>query len=199
MRHLSKRFSALLMVTALFLALTPIVSAHVTINPSESPVNAYEKYGVRVPVEKDINTTELTLNVPSDVNLISILPVLDWDYDIVTNDDGQITSVTWVANDGGIGPGEFTEFNFIAVNPGEATDLSWEALQTYEDGSVVEWIGPEGSEEPASVTSVVAQSSDDSNSSSSDSSNESSSSTPWLPISLAGVAILLSLISLFRR
>lgn len=192
----SKLLFSLVVAVALFVVFSPVSEAHVTVNPSESAPNAYVKYGVRVPVEKDINTTKLTLRIPDGINLISVQPVVDWDYDVEKNDSDQIIAVNWVANSGGIGPNEFTEFNFIAVNPGDAGDFSWEALQTYEDGSLVEWIDPPGSEEPASVTSVVTSSDD----SSTDSSNKTdSASTPWLPISLAGVAILLSLIGLFRK
>jgi uncharacterized protein YcnI len=38
----------------------------------------------------------------------------------------------------------------------DAKDLSWKAYQTYKDNSVVEWVGAEGSDKPASVTKVKA-------------------------------------------
>lgn len=184
-------------IIALFVVVSPILShAHVTVNPSESAPNAYEKYGVRIPVEKDVNTVEVTLRVPDGINLLSVQPVVDWDYELDTNDSGEIKAVTWKANSGGIGPNEFTEFHFIAVNPEEPGEFSWEAIQTYEDGSVVEWIDPPGSAEPASVTEVTAGTSEVSGT---ETSSSSPLSSPWLPIGLAGVAVLLSLIGLFRK
>lgn len=192
----SKLLVSVIVSITLIIVFSPVSEAHVTVNPSESEPNAYEKYGVRVPVEKDINTTKLTLRIPDGINLISVQPVADWDYDIEKNDNEEIIAVNWVANNGGIGPNEYTEFNFIAVNPADAGDFSWEAIQTYEDGSIVEWIDVPGSAEPASVTSVVVGADDNS---SDTSSKSNSTSTPWLPISLAGIAILLALIGLFRK
>lgn len=184
---------------AMFIIVAPIAEAHVTVNPSESSTNGYIKYGVRVPVEKDINTTELTLFVPEEVNVTSVQPDPDWDHTFEKNDDEQITSVTWTANSGGIGPNEFTEFSFVGVNPDEATEVSWEARQTYEDDSVVEWVDAPGSEEPASVTQVIESSEEASADSSDSSSSDSSGMNNWIPIGIAGVAVILALISLFRR
>lgn len=189
----------IMMVFTMFMVVAPLAEAHVTVNPSESSTNGYIKYGVRVPVEKDINTTELTLFVPEEVNVTTVQPDPDWDHTFEKNDSEQITSVTWKANNGGIGPNEFTEFSFVGVNPDEATEVSWEAHQTYEDGSVVEWVDEPGSEQPASVTKVVesseAASADSADSSASDSSGMSS----WIPIGIASVAVILALIGLFRK
>lgn len=183
-----------LFIFTLFIVFSPLAEAHVTVNPSSSETNAYEKYGVRVPVEKDINTTELTLNVPDDVNVISVEPATNWDHVFETDDNDKITAITWTANAGGIGPNEYAEFSFIGVNPDKAGELSWEAFQTYEDGSVVEWVDAPGSEEPASVTNVVEGGDD-----SSDSASTASGTSGWLPLVLASVALILSLISLFRK
>lgn len=189
---------SIMAVIALFMIAAPVAEAHVTVNPSESPTNGYIKYGVRVPVEKDINTTELTLFIPEDVNLISLQPDSEWDHDIELNDSEQITSVTWKANSGGVGLNEFKEFSFIAVNPDKATEVSWSAHQTYEDGSVVEWIDAPGSEEPASVTSVV-ESSEVASADSSDTDSSSSGTNSWLPITIASIALILAVIGLFRK
>lgn len=183
-----------LFVFTLFIVFSPLAEAHVTVNPSSSETNAYEKYGVRVPVEKDINTTELTLTVPEDLNIISVEPATDWDHAFEKDDNDKITAITWTTNADGIGPNEYAEFSFIGVNPDEAGELSWEAYQTYEDGSVVEWVDAPGSEEPASVTKVVEGGDD-----SSDSESTASGTAGWLPLGLASVALILSLISLFRK
>ena len=36
----------------------------------------------------------------------------------------------------------------------QAKEIIWKAYQTYQDGSVVEWVGAEDAEKPASVTKV---------------------------------------------
>ncbi|ASK64047.1 hypothetical protein CFK37_18740 [Virgibacillus phasianinus] len=70
------------------LLMTTVVSAHVTVHPSESTTNAYEKYAVRVPVEKDSHTTKVMLQVPDGVSLVSVLPMANWDYKLEKGDDG---------------------------------------------------------------------------------------------------------------
>lgn len=206
-------FLALLFV----LLSAPAASAHVTLHPEESSTDAWEKYSVRVPVEKDNNTVKLELQVPDEVDLANVMPKESWDYELEKDEDDAITSVTWEATDDGIGPNEFTEFYIVAANPSESTDVSWNAYQTYEDDSIVEWDGEPDAEEPAAVTEIVegdaeAQHGDDDESNSgenatedesanesTDESSATSGSNNWLPIVLAAVAILLALISLFRK
>jgi len=48
------------------------------------------------------------------------------------------------------------ELPFEAQAPGEAGAFAFRVLQTYEDGSVGEWTGPEGSEEPAAFVKVTS-------------------------------------------
>lgn len=188
-----------------------VASAHVTVHPEESSTDAWEKYSVRIPVEKEINTTKVKLKVPDDINFVSVMPLENWDYELERDDNDLITSVTWTATDEGIAPNEFIEFYFVAANPSDPGEFSWEADQTYEDGSVVEWNGPEDADEPASITKVVkgtavAQHGDDDESTAADTENDSintstssSTSNNWLPISLSAIAILLAVISLFRK
>lgn len=197
----------------LVFVVVPVASAHVTLHPEKSSTDAWEKYSVRVPVEKDMNTVKLELEVPDEVDLVNVMPKEGWDYELEKDDDENITSVTWEEIDGGIGPDEFTEFNFVGANPSEATDVSWNAYQTYEDDSVVEWDGDPDADEPASVTEVVegdaeAQHDGDGDSSSDeaaeetsadDSDNSSSGTTNMLPIGIAVLALLLAVISLFRK
>lgn len=197
-----KWFVPILALLLIFL-IAPIAEAHVTVRPGESSINAWEKYSVRVPVEKDINTTKLELKVPEGINLVSVMPTDNWDYQFEKDENDIITSVTWTANNGGIKPNEFIELYFIASNPSEPGEFSWEAFQTYEDGSVVEWTGAPGTDEPASVTKVVAASgeagaSEHTHGQSSESST-TSAGISWLPIILSSIAILLALIGLFRK
>ncbi|GAB4074563.1 DUF1775 domain-containing protein [Barrientosiimonas marina] len=205
-----KWIAPLVVLLALFLT-APAASAHVTLHPEKSSTDAWAKYTVRVPVEKDMNTTKLELDVPEEADLVSVMPKEGWDYELEKDDDDVITSVTWEATDGGVGPNEFTEFNMVVTNPSEPTDVSWNAYQTYEDGSVVEWDGGPDSDEPAPVTKVVsgdatAQHSDDNDSSdatqaddNTDEASTTSGGSNWLPITLSAVAILLAVISLFRK
>ena len=53
--------------------------------------------------------------------------------------------------------GAFRDFGLSVQIPGKAGDkLTFKALQTYSDGEVVRWIGPEGSDTPAPIVTVEA-------------------------------------------
>ncbi|MEN1967108.1 YcnI family protein [Lentibacillus sp. N15] len=204
-----KKWFVPLMAIFFLLVAAPIAEAHVTVHPGESSTNAYEKYTVRIPVEKDANTTKVELVVPEGVNLVSVLPMEGWKYKLDKDENDMISKVTWTAKDKGIGPNEFIEFAFIGANPDEPGEFSWEAHQTYDDGSVVDWDGPPDADEPASVTKVVKgdavaehddnATADTKESDESDDSSSTSGTGGWLPTTLAVVAILLALISLFRK
>ena len=75
-----------------------------------------------------------------------------WEY-AFEEDGGLVTAVTW--SGGEIGPREFQQFLVQAQAPEEPGEYPWKAIQTYGDGSVVEWTGPPDAEEPASVVEVV--------------------------------------------
>ncbi|MDY0393201.1 DUF1775 domain-containing protein [Virgibacillus halophilus] len=94
---MTKKWLVSLLSFCFIFAVAHAADAHVTVHPSESTTNAYEKYTVRVPVEKDNNTTEVTLQVPKKVSLVSVLPMNDWDYTLKKNKDGDISSVIWRA------------------------------------------------------------------------------------------------------
>lgn len=201
-----KALFSLMLSAVLFFVLIPGAFAHVTVQPGESTTGAYEKYTVRVPVEKDIPTTEVELKVPKNVEVISIMPVPSWDYKLKKDDDDRITSVTWKAKDDGIHAGEFTEFSFVGINPEDEGEVAWKAHQTYEDGSVVKWVGEPDSKEPASITQIKpgdgSHSHDaDKQSVNKTESKEGDNSNPFslLPAVLAGIAVVLSLIALFRK
>jgi uncharacterized protein len=74
----------------------------------------------------------------------------------IQTDDGpideQISEIVWTASGkkAGIQPGEFRDFTLSVLIPGRAGQtLTFKALQTYSNGTVVRWIGAPGSDEPA--------------------------------------------------
>ena len=72
--------------------------------------------------------------------------------------DEQISRITWTGDgkQGVIAPGQFQDFGLsLRIPEGEAGDkLTFKALQTYDDGDVVRWIGPEDADEPAPVVTL---------------------------------------------
>lgn len=192
-----------LLVIFTFFGFTTIVHAHVTVWPKESTVGSYEKYTVRVPSEKNSNTTKIQLEFPKDVKVSTVHPVPGWNYQFIKSSDGSNTGIIWTATGDGIKAHEFFEFPFIGVNPKQATSLSWKAHQTYADGTVVDWTGAPESEKPASVTTISAKSEtnaiEHTTNRNDAGTDESTSTYQWIAIALAALALLLSVISLFRK
>ncbi|MGG3466113.1 DUF1775 domain-containing protein [Neobacillus pocheonensis] len=133
-----------------------VASAHVTVVPKSSTTGAWETYTVKVPVEKDIATTKVTIKAPAGVEIKSYQPVPGWKYSDEKDAKGIVKSFTFEATGEGILPGQFQSFTFVGKNPENATKAAWDAFQYYKDGSVVEWTGDEGSDSPHSITDIVA-------------------------------------------
>ncbi|MDR9852302.1 DUF1775 domain-containing protein [Paenibacillus sp. VCA1] len=152
---LFKRLPFMATVAAGFLLFSGIASAHVTVKPAVSQPDAWETYTIKIPTEKEIPTTKVTLKAPEGVELMSYQPVPDWKVTTQKDGSGKITSITWDATGAGIQAGEFQQFNFVAHNPDKETNVAWDAFQYYKDGSIVEWTGDEGSESPHSITKIT--------------------------------------------
>ena len=155
------------------LALPALASAHVTIQPSTAPADGFTRLDVRVPNERDdAGTVKVDLQLPPGFAFVSYEPRPGWKVTLkrVKLDepveveggfevDEGIGQITWTGDgeDGVIGPGQFVDFGLSLRMPkGEAGEkLTFKALQTYDDGDVVRWIGPEDAEEPAPVVTLT--------------------------------------------
>jgi uncharacterized protein YcnI len=130
-------------------------SAHVTVVPSETAQGKYEVFTVKVPSENEtVPTTKIEVKIPEDVNVTRFEPKPGWTYEIQKDDTDKITSVVWSTDGEGLSPTEFAMFNMSGKVGDDATEIVWKAYQTYKDGSVVEWVGAEDADKPASVTVV---------------------------------------------
>ena len=138
-----------------------IASAHVTVIPKTSATGAWETYTLKVPVEKDVATTKVTVKVPDGVEIMSYQPVPGWVYSAEKEANGKIKTFTFETTGEGIQAGQFQQFVFVAKNPDKATKAAWDAFQYYKDGSIVEWTGDEGSDSPHSITDIVTATSTD--------------------------------------
>jgi uncharacterized protein YcnI len=130
-------------------------SAHVTVQPSETAQGKYEVFTVKVPSEsEEFATTKIEVKIPEDVNVTRFEPKPGWAYEIQKDASDKITSVTWTTEGEGLSPTEFAMFNMSGKVGDDATEIVWKAYQTYQGGSVVEWVGAADAEKPASVTVV---------------------------------------------
>ncbi|NOU96513.1 DUF1775 domain-containing protein [Paenibacillus sp. LMG 31456] len=152
-----KKTSRIIMFCLLFSMIgAGAASAHVTVLPKEAVQGSFEKFAVRVPSEKEIPTVKVEVKFPMDAVTVSRFePKPGWKYELTKDASGKITGVIWTATGEGLSATEFGEFYMQGKVADTATAISWKAYQTYKDGSVVEWVGADGSDKPASVTKVT--------------------------------------------
>lgn len=132
-----------------------VASAHVTVVPNETTQGKYEVFTVKVPSENEtIPTTKIEVKIPEDVDVTRLEPKPGWSYELQKDVSGKITSITWTSEGEGLSPTEFGIFNMSGKVGDDAKEIVWKAYQTYQDGSVVEWVGAPDAEKPASVTMV---------------------------------------------
>jgi uncharacterized protein YcnI len=148
MSRLIRRATAIL----LLLLFPALLGAHAVVQPAEAPPGAYQRYVLRVPTEREVATTRIEIRFPAEVTVVSFADVPGWELEVVTDSAGRIVGAAWT---GTLPPQRFVEFPFVAVNPREDGTIAWPVIQTYAGGEVVEWIGPEDSDTPASITLVT--------------------------------------------
>ena len=151
------RVAAALAVGALCLLLPGLASAHARVSPPVSVANKLQFYTLAVPTEKDgLTTTKLVMTVPAGFGIDSFQPPPPgWKQQIQQTGSGNnavITQVTWT---GGHTPTGFDSvFGFLA-QPAKSTTYTFHVQQTYSDGSIVNWAGPESSDSPAPTLQAV--------------------------------------------
>src|SRR3954469_25883009 len=155
------------LATALGAALTApsAAAAHVTVQPASAPAGAETVLSLRVPNERDdASTVKVDVRLPPGFVSAAGESPRGWRVRAVKEklskpiqtDDGpideQISEIVWTARgrSTGITPADFRDFPLSVLIPGKAgQSLTFKALQTYSNGSVVRWIGAPGSDEPA--------------------------------------------------
>lgn len=156
-RFKNRLISSFTIATVVVLLFSGIASAHVTVSPGASSPGVWETYSIKIPVEKDIPTVKISLKIPDGLEFQQYRPVPDWTVELVKDDAGLIKVITWAAEESGIEPGQFQQFEFVAKNPSEEINLAWDAYQYYSDGSIVEWTGAENEKNPHSITMVTTK------------------------------------------
>jgi uncharacterized protein YcnI len=144
---------AVLLAVLPVLVFAGVASAHVSVLPKQSAANGFERYTVRVPTEKDLPTTKVRVELPEGSTFSSVLPLNGWTFAAEKDATGKVVALNW--SGGEIKPGEFFEFGISVRNPKTAGVVPWKAYQTYADGSVVEWTGPAGADQPAPTVTLV--------------------------------------------
>jgi uncharacterized protein YcnI len=161
-------------VTALALVLPAAAAAHVTVQPATAPAGGFAQVNISVPNERgDEGTVKLDVQLPPGVISASYQPVPGWSVKVAkeklskpvkTKDgfevDEQVSRITWTGKNpqGVIPPGAFQNFGLSLKLPSgkPGQKLQFKALQRYQGGEVVRWIGPENSDEPAPTVTLTA-------------------------------------------
>ena len=139
-----------LLAAALALVLPTAAFAHARVSPSFGLKGESQVYTLAVPTEKDgATTTQIEFSPPSGFNIDSFVPAPGWQRTVQQTGSGEnavITKVTWTG--GKIPTGEDAAFSFLASTAAAKT-YTFGVRQTYSDGSVVDWNGPESSDTPS--------------------------------------------------
>jgi uncharacterized protein YcnI len=142
------------------LALAPVVlvsvifpaaaGAHARVSPAVSLSGQLQLYSLAVPTEKTgASTSKILLTVPRGFSIDSFVPSPGWERVVRETGSGNgavVAQVTWTG--GHVPSGEDSLFQFLA-QPASAGTYAFTVQQSYSDGSVVNWSGPESSDAPS--------------------------------------------------
>jgi hypothetical protein len=143
----------LLLGTILAIVPSAFLFAHITIWPKESAPGARERYTMRVPNEKQVNSIRVEGEFPAELKLYDFEFKPGWKIDFKKDDKGNIIGATWT---GTLAPYEFIEFGMLGINPKEGTTLVWKFVQYCDNGTKEEFTGPIGSKYPSPVVTLKA-------------------------------------------
>jgi uncharacterized protein YcnI len=140
------------------LALAAGASAHAVVSPPVALAKELQVFTLSVPTEKEgATTTKIELTAPSGFALDSLEPPpAGWKQQVQSTGSGEeavIQKITWTG--GRVPTGQDAVFRFNASTSGSKT-YAFAVRQTYSDGSVVDWTGPEGSDTPAPTVKALS-------------------------------------------
>ena len=167
-----RRLTLPTLTVLLALALPAVATAHVTVVPKEAPAGAYTVFDVRVPNERDdASTVKVDLQLPDGFIAASYEPIPGWNVRVIRQKldrpietdfgpiDEQVDRIVWTGDRtpaGSIPPGAFRDFPIsVQVPDRPGATLTFKALQTYQGGEIVRWIGDPDSDEPAPTVAVT--------------------------------------------
>jgi uncharacterized protein YcnI len=141
----------LVLALLIVLGVPAVALGHARVSPAVSLSGELQLYSLAVPTEKEnASTTKIVLTVPSGFGIDSFVPPpTGWSQSVKSTGSGEeavVQQVTWT---GGKTPtGQDSMFQFLA-QPSKPGTYTFHVRQTYSDGSIVDWTGPESSESPA--------------------------------------------------
>jgi uncharacterized protein YcnI len=126
--------------------------AHAEISPPVTKSKTLQLFTLAVPTEKaNLTTTKIEMTPPSGFGIDSFVPAVGWKRQLQETGSGAnavIQKVTW--SGGRVPTQEDAVFQFLA-SPDSNKTYTFKVRQTYSDGSIVDWSGPESSDTPSPV------------------------------------------------
>ena len=155
MKH---RFALGALVALGALAAAATASAHAIVSPAVALDKKLQQFTLSVPTEKEkLTTTEIELTVPAGFAIDSFEPPPPgWKMQVQATGSGDsavVQKVTWTG--GHVPTDEDAVFRFNASTDGAKT-YTFAVQQTYSDGSIVDWTGPESSDTPAPTIEALS-------------------------------------------
>jgi len=162
------------------LTFTATAFAHAHISPSVALAAEGGLFTLAVPTEKDgATTTAIALIPPDGFDIDSFEPAPGWQR------SKSNRTITWTG--GAVPTDEDAVFSFVASAATTGT-YRFTVKQTYSDGTVVDWSGPESSDTPAPVVKTV--------------SSFGGGGTPvvaWIALVLGALGLVLGVAALLQR
>jgi uncharacterized protein YcnI len=163
--------------------------AHAEISPPETKSKTLQLFTLAVPTEKEgLTTTKIELTPPSGFGIDSFVSETGWKRQLQQTGSGEnavIQKITWTGGD--VPTGEDAIFQFLA-SPDSSKTYTFGVRQTYSDGSVVDWSGPESSDTPAPRIEAISSLG-----------GGGSSTLSIIALVVAGIAVLLAGVALATR
>jgi uncharacterized protein YcnI len=160
--------------------------AHAEVSPPIALAKELQLFTLAVPTEEaNSKTTTIEFTPPSGFVIDSFAPSPGWKQTVQQTGSGEeavIQKVTW--GGGSVPTGEDSVFQFLATATSAKT-FTFTVRQTYSDGKVVDWTGPESSDTPAPTVEAK------------ESLGGSSSLLPIVALVLGAVGVLLGVVALF--
>jgi uncharacterized protein YcnI len=170
------------------LALADNAFAHAIVSPPVAKSKVSQQFTLSVPTEEEgATTTEIELTLPSGFALDSFEPTPGWKRTEQATGSGEervIQKVTWTG--GKVPTDEDAVFRFNG-SLDSSKNYTFSVRQTYSNGKVVDWTGPESSDTPAPVVEGVS------------SFGGSSSTLAVIALLVGAVGVLLGIVALVTR
>lgn len=163
------------------LTFTASAFAHAELSPAVAVAKELQLFTLAVPTEKEnATTTTVELTPPQGFTIDSFVPAAGWKRTVQHSG-----TVTW--SGGSVPTDEDASFSFLASTGGSGS-YTFNVKQTYSDGSVVDWSGPESSESPAPVVKAVSSLG-----------GGGTSTLTWVALGLGAVGVVLGALGLLAR